>query len=110
MAVTIQQKRQLDRVADDRPTGIEMDTALAGAQIPQPASKCWRSWKILGFERAPTGDIATLASDHQIKKIAIVADKKWESDALTFAGAGFRQGQVRFFPQNQLAQARAWVG
>jgi len=65
-----------------------------------------------GFERgADWGDITFLVKhDHQVEKIAIVGDRKWESDALTFTGAGFRQGQVRFFPHNQLAQARAWLG
>jgi hypothetical protein len=94
----------------------EMDAALAAeARKWGPATRI----KVLvvmedfeGFERgADWGDITFLVKhDHQIEKIGIVADRKWESDALTFAGAGFRQGQVRFFPQNQLAQARAWLG
>jgi hypothetical protein len=65
-----------------------------------------------GFERgADWGDISFLVRhDHQIDKIAIVADPKWESEMLVFAGAGFRKGQVKFFPRNQLAQARAWLG
>ena len=64
-----------------------------------------------GFERgADWGDISFLVKhDRQIEKVAIVGDLKWESDLLVFAGAGFRQGQVRFFPPNQLAQARAWL-
>jgi len=118
MAVTIQQEEGSLIVL--RMTGLlrksEMDAALAAeARKWGPATRI----KVLavmedfeGFERgADWGDITFLVKhDHQIEKIAIVADKKWESDALTFAGAGFRQGQVRFFPQNQLAQARAWVG
>ena len=64
-----------------------------------------------GFERgANWGDISFLVKhDRQIERIATVADLKWESDALTFAGAGFRR-EVRFFPLNQLVQARAWLG
>ena len=118
MAVTIQQEEGSLIVL--RMTGLlrksEMDAALAAeARKWGPATRI----KVLavmedfeGFERgADWGDITFLVKhDHQIEKIAIVADKKWESDALTFAGAGFRQGQVRFFPQNQLAQARAWLG
>ena len=46
---------------------------------------------------------------NQIDKIAIVADPKWEAEALAFAGAGFRHGQVKFFPESQLALARAWL-
>jgi hypothetical protein len=64
-----------------------------------------------GFERgADWGDISFLLEhDHQIDKIAIVADPKWEIETSTFAGAGFRQGEVRFFPTKQVAQARAWL-
>jgi hypothetical protein len=65
-----------------------------------------------GFERgADWGDISFLVKhDRQVDKIAIVGNQKWESEMLVFAGAGFRQGQVQFFPPNQLAQARAWLG
>jgi hypothetical protein len=65
-----------------------------------------------GFERgAGWGDISFLVKhDHPIDKIAIIADPKWEVETLTVTSAGFRQGQVKFFPQNQLAQARAWLG
>jgi len=64
-----------------------------------------------GFERgANWGDISFLVEhDRQIDKIAIVADSKWEVETLSFAGAGFRQGQVKFFPRSQAAQARAWL-
>ena len=118
MGVTIQQEEGNLRVV--RITGLlrksEMDAALAAE------ARKWDPTTLLkvlvmvedfkGFERgADWGDITFLVKhDHQIEKIALVADRKWESDALTFAGAGFRQGQVRFFPQDQLAQARAWLG
>ena len=118
MGVTIQQEEGNLRVL--RITGLlrksEMDAALAAeARKWGPGARIKAlvlAEDFEGFERgADWGDITFLVKhDHQIEKIAIVADKKWESDALTFAGAGFRQGQVRFFPQNQLAQARAWVG
>ena len=65
-----------------------------------------------GFDRGGDwGDISFLVKhDPQVEKIAIVGDPKWETDMVIFAGAGFRQGQVKFFPLNQLAQARAWLG
>ena len=118
MGVTIQQEEGSLIVL--RITGLlrksEMDAALAAeARKWGPATRI-RVLVIMedfeGFERgADWGDITFLVKhDHQVEKIAIVADKKWESDALTFAGAGFRQGQVRFFAQNQLAQARVWLG
>ena len=118
MAVTIQQEEGNLTVV--RITGLlrksEMDAALAAeARKWGPATRV----KVLvmvedfeGFERgADWGDISFLVRhDHQVDKIAIVADPKWESDTLIFAGAGFRQGQVRFFPLNQVAEARAWLG
>ena len=65
-----------------------------------------------GWERgADWGDVSFLLEhDKQIDKVAIVADPKWETGSLTFAGAGFRQGQVKFFPVKQLALARGWLG
>jgi len=118
MGVTIQQEEGNLRVV--RITGLlrksEMDAALAAeARKWDPATRL----KVLvmvedfkGFERgADWGDITFLVKhDHQVDRIAIVADPKWEVETLTFAGAGFRQGQVKFFPLNQLAQARAWLG
>jgi hypothetical protein len=93
----------------------EMDAALAAeARKWGPATRI----KVLvlaedfeGFERgADWGDISFLIKhDHQIDKIAIVADPKWETETLTFAGAGFRQGQVKFFSLKLVAQARAWL-
>jgi uncharacterized protein YpiB (UPF0302 family) len=48
--------------------------------------------------------------EHQIEKIAIVADPKWEAETLAFAGAGFHRAPVKFFPKGQLTMARAWLG
>ena len=117
MGVTIQEEGKLTIL---RISGLlrksEMDAALAAeARKWGPATRI----KVLvmvedfeGFERgAEWGDISFLIKhDHQIDKIAIVADPKWEVETLTFAGAGFRQGQVKFFSTKQLAQARAWLG
>jgi len=118
MGVAIQQEEGNLRVV--RITGLlrksEMDAALAAeARKWDPATRL----KVLvmvedfkGFERgADWGDISFLVKhDQQIEKIAIVADPKWEVETLSFAGAGFRQGQVKFFLLSQLAQARAWLG
>jgi hypothetical protein len=64
-----------------------------------------------GFERgADWGDLEFLFShSHEIAKIAIVGESRWEPDALAFAGAGFRRAPVKFFPPSQLAEARAWI-
>jgi SpoIIAA-like len=45
----------------------------------------------------------------KISKIAIVAEPRWETLALAFAGAGVRRASVKFFPPNELEQARSWL-
>lgn len=45
----------------------------------------------------------------KIARIAIVAEPRWEVNALAFAGAGVRKAPVKFFPSSDLAQARAWL-
>jgi SpoIIAA-like len=45
----------------------------------------------------------------KISKIAIVAESRWETLALAFAGAGVRRAPVKFFPPNELEQARSWL-
>ena len=46
---------------------------------------------------------------NKIAKIAIVGDKRWEAEALAFAGAGFRRAPVQFFAAGETAAARAWL-
>jgi hypothetical protein len=117
MSITIQKEEDNLRVL--RISGLlkksEMDLALtAEARKWGPETRInvlVVTDKFEGFERgADWGDISFLVRhDHQIEKVAIVGDLKWESDLLTFAGAGFRKGLVKFFPPSQIAQARAWV-
>ena len=57
-------------------------------------------WNDLDFLFSHSGEIA---------KIAVVADPRWEVQALAFAGAGVRRAPVKFFPPNELAKARAWL-
>jgi len=57
-------------------------------------------WNDLDFLFSHSGEIA---------KIAIVAEPRWEVQALAFAGAGVRPAPVKFFPPNELAQARVWL-
>jgi len=45
----------------------------------------------------------------RIVKMAIVGDTKWETRMLMFTGAGFRRAPVKYFPVDQLAEARAWL-
>jgi hypothetical protein len=67
--------------------------------------------KFDGWERgADWGDLDFLFShSNEIAKIAIVGDARWEPEALAFAGAGFRQAPVKFFPTDHLGEARAWL-
>ncbi len=46
----------------------------------------------------------------RIAKIAIVGDPKWESRMLMFTGAGLRRAPVKYFAENHLAEAYAWLG
>ena len=57
-------------------------------------------WNDLDFMISHGGEIA---------KIALVGDRRWETPALAFAGAGVRRAPVKFFPPDQLAQARVWL-
>jgi hypothetical protein len=64
-----------------------------------------------GWERgADWNDLDFLISHGgKISKIAIVAEPRWETLALAFAGAGVRRAPVKFFPPNELQQARSWL-
>jgi hypothetical protein len=64
-----------------------------------------------GFERgADWNDLDFLLSHSgEIAKIAVVAEPRWEAQALAFAGAGVRRVPVKFFPPGELAAARAWL-
>jgi hypothetical protein len=64
-----------------------------------------------GWEKgADWGDLEFLFShSHEIAKIAIVGETRWETEALAFAGAGSRRAPVKFFPSEKQAEARAWL-
>jgi hypothetical protein len=67
--------------------------------------------KFEGWERGADWNDLDFMISHggEIAKIAIVAEPRWEVQALAFAGAGVRRAPVRFFPLEQLAAARAWL-
>jgi hypothetical protein len=57
------------------------------------------------------GDMSFYAEHgDKITKIAIVGDPKREADLMMFMGAGVRPSPIKFFPSDQVAQARAWLG
>jgi hypothetical protein len=45
----------------------------------------------------------------RIEKIAIVGNPKWETRMMMFTGAGLRRAPVRYFTQELLAEAQAWL-
>ena len=57
-------------------------------------------WNDLDFLFSHSGEIA---------RIAVVADPRWEVQALAFAGTGVRRAPVKFFPPSELVQARTWL-
>jgi hypothetical protein len=50
-----------------------------------------------------------ISHGHKISKIAVVAEPRWGDSALAFAGVGVRRAPVKFFPPNELEQARSWL-
>jgi len=64
-----------------------------------------------GWERSADWDDLDFYLSHgdKISKIAIVAEPRWETLALAFAGAGVRRAPVKFFPPNEPEQARSWL-
>jgi hypothetical protein len=63
-----------------------------------------------GLERSADRGMISIFFLHsaKISKVAIVAEPRWETLALAFAGAGARRAPVKFFPPNELEQGRNW--
>ena len=56
------------------------------------------------------GDISFQAEyDSFIEKIAIVGDRKWETEAMLFTGKGIRRVAIEYFEPADLSKARAWL-
>lgn len=47
--------------------------------------------------------------DPRISRIAIVADERWEDQALMFAGKGLRKVEIEFFTPDAIERARRWL-
>jgi hypothetical protein len=96
--------RQSEFTAEQKILGDKMD---AGAKPRILAIledfKGWergKDWDDLDYLFAHSNDVA---------KIAIVAEPKWETQALAFAGAGMRSAPVKVFRPAELEQARTWI-
>jgi hypothetical protein len=59
------------------------------------------NWSDLGFY---------MEHGDSIDRIAIVGDPRWRSEMMMFAVADLRKGPVEFFPTQDIADARKWVG
>ena len=56
------------------------------------------------------GDVSFQAEyDTFIEKMAIVGDRKWETEALLFTGKGVRRVPIEYFEPADLAKAKAWL-
>ena len=64
-----------------------------------------------GWERGANWDDMTFYTKYgdKITRMAIVADPKLQPSLKMFSGAGFRSAPVKFFPPNQLEDARIWI-
>ena len=64
-----------------------------------------------GWERSEAWGDTDFFFSHRddFEKISIVGDPRWEAQMLAFAGAGLRKGPVKFFPETNEAEARAWL-
>jgi hypothetical protein len=47
---------------------------------------------------------------NDFERIAVVGNPRWEAQVLAFTGAGLRKGPVKFFPETDESEARAWLG
>lgn len=117
MSVTIQQGEGNVRVL--RVEGVlkkpEFDAAIqAEARRWEPEEQVRVLILAAGFEgwhgSEEWGDVSFfIEHGDRIEKIAIVADRKWETDLTLFAGAGFRRAPVAFFTPDQVSKARTWL-
>ena len=66
----------------------------------------FQGWK----REAEWGDVSFMTGhDKDIAKIAVVGEDKWRDFIYAFLAKGFRQAEVEFFLQPDLAKARAWL-
>jgi hypothetical protein len=96
--------RQSEFTAEQKILGGKMDTGakpriLAILEDFQGWER-GKDWDDLDYLFAHSNDVA---------KIAIVAEPRWEAQALAFAGAGMRRAPVKVFPPGEVEQARAWI-
>ncbi|MFZ5570219.1 MAG: STAS/SEC14 domain-containing protein [Thermodesulfobacteriota bacterium] len=112
-------EREKDELRVLRVTGLlrksEMDAALAAEMTGLVPAAQVKALIIVtdfkGWERgADWGDMTFFETlGDQVVRIAFVGDPRWETEWLMFVGAGFRRAPVKYFPLDQLDQARGWL-
>ncbi len=56
------------------------------------------------------GDLSfQMEHDHNIEKMAIVSERKWEELVLVFTAKGLRSFPIEFFDSADLEKARQWI-
>jgi hypothetical protein len=116
MGVTIQEENgNLTVTITGRLKKSELDTVQSEGTKKLGANATVKLLIILkdfeGWEHGEGWDDMTFYFEHgdKITKIAIVGDSKWEDEFKMFVGAGFRTAPVKYFPANQLTNARDWL-
>jgi len=95
----------------------ELDTVLAEAAKKLTADPQLRIKLLIivkdfkGWEGgADWGDMSFyIEHGDKIEKIALVADPKRANELMMFMGAGIRPTPLKFFPPDQIEQARKWL-
>jgi hypothetical protein len=64
-----------------------------------------------GWSREPGWEDSFFLTEdgNQISKVVFVGDEKWKDEVFMFMGKQMRKTAIEFFPQNQLAEAKAWL-
>jgi hypothetical protein len=67
--------------------------------------------KFEGWERHEDWNNLSFYVKHgdAIERIAIVGEERWRDLTMIFASADLRKGPVEFFPETDMARARAWL-
>ena len=67
--------------------------------------------KFQGWEKGVDwGDVGFMLSEGKnIRKMAIVGDKRWEDEVLVFVGKGIRSTEIEFFPVAAARDAETWI-
>ena len=117
--MSIQILDDIDRILTVEITGTLGDEELFEAQKQAAAIlKEWGGGSLLvltdGFEgweaHGKWGSAAfQQEADPLIRKMAVVGEKKWEDQALMFAGGAVRPFPVRYFSSGKMLEARAWL-